>query len=118
MKKNQPWSGWSKLKPKNRGERQTMKKKCGTKCFLGPKLSYPICKKATCKIAKSGIWSAYIRGMQWSKRSTKKGLSKTTHKNIARKARFLIDSKRKTAKIIGKNRKNNSKKNRKNNSKK
>ena len=27
MKKTQPWSGWSKLKPKNRGERQTMKKK-------------------------------------------------------------------------------------------
>ena len=93
MKKTQPWSGWSKLKPKNRGERQTMKKKCGVKCFLGPKLSYPICKKATCKIAKSGLWSAYIRGMQWSKRSTKKGLSKSTHKNIARKARILIDGK-------------------------
>tara|TARA_Y100000817_G_C16797616_1_gene518127 strand:- start:377 stop:676 length:300 start_codon:yes stop_codon:yes gene_type:complete len=95
MKNNQPWSGWSNLKPKNKKQRQTMKKKCGTKCFLGPKLSYPICKKNTCKIAKSGIWSAYIRGMQWSKRSTKKGMSKKTHKNVARKARFLIDGKTK-----------------------
>lgn len=102
MKKKQPWSGWSKLKPRNMKERQTMKKKCGVKCFLGPKVSYPICKKNTCKIAKSGIWSAYIRGMQWSKRSTKKGLSKMTHKNIARKARILIDNKSKTTKNIPK----------------
>ena len=60
MKKTQPWSGWSKLKPKNRGERQTMKKKMRGKMLFRPKLSYPICKKATCKIAKSGLWSAFI----------------------------------------------------------
>ena len=44
-----PWAGWAKLAPKGK-QRKTMKKKCGKKCFLGPKESFPICKKNTCKV--------------------------------------------------------------------
>ena len=57
--KSIPWAGWSKLAPKGK-QRKTMKKKCGKKCFLGPKGSFPICKKNTCKIIDQGLWAAYI----------------------------------------------------------
>lgn len=66
-KRARPWDGWSKLAP-NQKERKEMMYVCGKKCFLGPKLSFPICRKKTCKIDKKGIWSAYIRAAQWDKR--------------------------------------------------
>ena len=67
--KKTPWSKWSKIAP-NINERISMKKKCGTKCFLGPQNSFPICAKNTCKINKKGLWSAYIRAKQWGKKHT------------------------------------------------
>ena len=65
--KKTPWTGWSKLAP-NQSQRKEMLYKCGKKCFLGPRLSFPICNKRTCKINKKGIWAAYIRSAQWDKR--------------------------------------------------
>ncbi len=62
--KSPPWAGWSKLSP-NQSQRKEMLYKCGKKCFLGPRLSFPICNKGTCKINKKGIWAAYIRSAQW-----------------------------------------------------
>ena len=71
--------GWAKQQPGTH-QRTVMMKKCGKKCFLGPKKSYPICTKNTCKINKKGVYSAFIRSMQFHK------------KNISRKANKLLIS--------------------------
>jgi hypothetical protein len=75
--KNVPWRGWKNEKP-NTHQRTVMFKKCGKKCFLGPKKSYPICKKNTCKVSKKGVYAAYVRARQYHK------------KNISQKAKKLI----------------------------
>ena len=69
--------GWKKQKP-GYHQRTVMFKKCGKKCFLGPKKSYPICTKNTCKVNKKGLYSAFIRASQYHKR------------NISRKAKQLL----------------------------
>ena len=75
-----PWSGWSKLAPKGKA-RTTMKRNCGKKCFLGPKKSFPVCAKGTCKVNKKGLWAAYIRAREWgNKPSSYKGRSRPRHK--------------------------------------
>ena len=65
-RKNVPWKGWKNEKPSYK-QRTIMRKKCGKKCFLGPKKSFPICKKNTCKISKKGVYAAYIRARQYKK---------------------------------------------------
>jgi len=69
--------GWKRQKP-GYHQRTVMLKKCGKKCFLGPKKSYPICTKNTCKLNPKGIYSAFIRASQYHK------------KNISRKANNLL----------------------------
>lgn len=69
--------GWKKEKPGYK-QRTQMLAKCGKKCFLGPKKTYPICKKNTCKISKKGVHSAYIRARQYHR------------KNISQKAKKLL----------------------------
>ena len=69
--------GWKKQAP-NYHQRTVMLKRCGRKCFLGSKKSYPICKKNTCKISSKGVYSAYIRARQYK------------HANISRKANKLL----------------------------
>ena len=64
--KGNPWSGWSKEKP-GFHQRTVMFKKCGKKCFLGSKKSFPICKKNTCKVSKKGVYAAYVRARQYHK---------------------------------------------------
>lgn len=93
--KNLPWSGWSDEKPKNY-ERKLMKEKCGSKCFLGPNSSFPICSRNTCKINSKGVYAAYVRAKQWGK-SPKKyiGRSKPTYKQyiyekVARNAKKIL----------------------------
>ena len=76
-KNNNRTRGWCKQKPGYR-ERTIMLKKCGKKCFLGSKKSFPICKKNTCKISRQGIQSAYIRAKQFG------------HSAIAKKAKNLL----------------------------
>ncbi len=46
-------------------ERTLMLKNCGKKCFLGPKKSFPICTRHTCKISPLGVLAAYKRAKQW-----------------------------------------------------
>ena len=58
--------GWKKEKP-GYHQKTIMLKKCGKKCFLGPKKSFPICKKNTCKVSSKGVYSAYIRARQYHK---------------------------------------------------
>jgi hypothetical protein len=62
------WRGWKNEKP-GFHQRTVMLKKCGKKCFLGTKKSFPICKKNTCKVSKKGVYSAYIRARQYHKRA-------------------------------------------------
>ena len=88
-------SGWAKISPKGKA-RTRMLKKCGRKCFLGPKKSFPICAKGTCKISKKGLYAAYVRSRQWGKkRKTYKGRSRPTMKRrtytrISKKAKKML----------------------------
>ena len=70
---------WKDMKP-GFHQRTVMKNKCGKKCFLGPKKSFPICKKNTCKVSSKGVYSAYIRARQYSSKNRK-------YRNISRKSR-------------------------------
>jgi len=74
---NIPWKNWSKEAP-NFHQRTVMLKKCGRKCFLGPKKTFPICKKNTCKISKKGVYAAYIRARQYK------------HAKISKRAKKLL----------------------------
>lgn len=80
--KNVPWKGWSKMKP-SLHQRTVMFNNCGKKCFLGPKKSFPICNKNTCKVNAKGIYAAYVRARQFRNR-------KSTYKNISAKANKLL----------------------------
>ena len=71
-------AGWAKKAPGTH-ERTVMKKKCGSKCFLGPtnESCFPICAKGTCKINTKGIYAAYVRAREYgSKRSRSKKMRK------------------------------------------
>lgn len=106
--KNLPWSGWSSEKPSTH-QRTIMKRNCGKKCFLGPKKSFPICKKNTCKISDKGIYAAYVRAREWRhKPSTYLGMShpkfsQSTYRRIATRAKRMLTSRgqgpRKTLKL-------------------
>ena len=65
-RKSMPDKGWAKLAPFGHA-RTVMLRKCGRKCFLGPKKSFPICAKGTCKRNRKGIEAAYVRARQWGK---------------------------------------------------
>jgi len=69
-RKNTPWRGWKNEKP-GYHQKTVMMKKCGRKCFLGPKKSFPICKKNTCKVSKKGVYAAYVRSRQYRSKGRK-----------------------------------------------
>ena len=77
-----PWKGWKNKSP-NHSQRNTMCKKCGKKCFLGKHNSFPICNKHSCKRNKKGVYSAYIRALQYRKKNK-------SYKRIISKARTLL----------------------------
>jgi hypothetical protein len=84
--------GWAKQAPGTR-ERKIMRKKCGSKCFLGPEISFPICPKGTCKINSKGIYAAYVRARQYgSKRSSKRSSTKRSSKRTKRHTKKLYQS--------------------------
>ncbi len=90
--------GWSKLAPKTKKQRTSMLKKCGRKCFLGPKKSFPICTKGTCKINPKGVLAAYSRARQWGKskstyKTSKPRHSRKTYDKIQRKAKYILKRK-------------------------
>jgi len=67
-RKNVPWKGWSKKAPSYK-QRTAMMKNCGRKCFLGPKKSFPICSKNTCKVNSKGVYAAYVRAREYKRTS-------------------------------------------------
>jgi len=83
---------WMAKKAPYGKERTKMLKKCGEKCFLGPKKSFPICNKGTCKINRNGISAAYMRAKQWgnTRKTTKLIHSRKTYKRVAKKAQKLL----------------------------
>jgi hypothetical protein len=74
--------GWKKEKP-GYHQKTIMLKKCGKKCFLGSKKSFPICKKNTCKISSKGVYAAYIRARQYRSAGKK-------YQTIANKAEKML----------------------------
>jgi len=66
-------AGWAKESPGTH-ERTVMKKKCGSKCFLGPinESCFPICVKGTCKINTKGIYAAYVRAREYGSKKMRK----------------------------------------------
>ena len=78
-------AGWAKQAPGTRARRE-MKKKCGSKCFLGPisESCFPICATGTCKINNKGIYAAYVRAREHGsakyKRSTRKRTKRSSNK--------------------------------------
>lgn len=88
-KHNKSWKNWSQLAP-NKSQRKLMNKKCGKKCFLGPNLTFPICRKYTCKLDKRGVLAAFIRTKYWNK--TKKN---KIYKNVINKAKLLLKKSKK-----------------------
>jgi len=85
-RKNVPWYNWKNERPSFH-QRTVMKSKCGKKCFLGPKKSFPICKKNTCRISKKGVYAAFVRSQQYL---NKTGRSK--YRNVSAKAKRLLSS--------------------------
>ena len=62
--------GWKRQAP-HFLQRTVMLKKCGKKCFLGTRKSFPICKKNTCTVSPKGAYAAYIRARQYSSKGQK-----------------------------------------------
>jgi hypothetical protein len=93
--KHLPWSGWKSEKP-SRHQKTVMKRNCGKKCFLGPGISFPICKKNTCKISNKGIYAAYVRAREWkNKPSSYLGrsgpkYSQSTYRRIASRSKRML----------------------------
>ena len=80
--KNVPWRGWKNMKPGSR-QKTVMLKKCGKKCFLGTKKSFPICKKNTCKVSREGVYAAYVRAQQYRNKGSK-------YTKISKKAKNML----------------------------
>lgn len=63
--------GWSLDFPTRGKERQELYAKCGSRCFLGPNLSFPVCKRCFkgdcrgCRVDPRGVQAAYQRARQW-----------------------------------------------------
>jgi hypothetical protein len=74
--------GWKNEQP-GYHQRTVMLQKCGNKCFLGSKKSFPICKKNTCTISTKGVYSAYIRAQQYRTKGPK-------YRVISRKANRML----------------------------
>jgi len=78
--------GWSKQNP-GYHDRTVMMHECGSKCFLGPNKSFPICTRNTCKRNRKGVYAAFIRAREFMtlrKRDPK-------YKRISMKAKRLLD---------------------------
>ena len=70
--KKSPTRGWRTMSPKSPKARRTLKKSCGTKCFLSPKNNkFPICAKKSkkCIVNCKGLLSTKIRASQYGYKS-------------------------------------------------
>ena len=82
MNKTRKLKLWKNQQP-GYHQKTVMLKKCGKKCFLGSKKSFPICTKNTCSINKRGVLAAYKRSRQFRTKGTK-------YYKISKKAKKLL----------------------------
>ena len=79
---------WAKEQP-GYHDRTVMMKNCGSKCFLGPNKSFPICSRNTCKRNRKGVYSAYIRAEEY-----KTLRNQDKYRRISAKARRMLHKKK------------------------
>ena len=95
--------GWSRDAPKSIGDRSAVLSKCGQRCFLGPKKTFPICARlgsragaGTCKIDRRGVAAAYSRAREWAaitarkKRTVAGARAHRRYTAVARRARAIL----------------------------
>ena len=76
------------------------KKKCSKKCYLGPKKTFFICTRKTCKISNKKLLSTYKKVLKSSTRKTKtKTKTKKSnllkiYKRVTKKARGMLKHRR------------------------
>jgi len=63
-----PTKGW--IAP-GAHERTLMMSRCGKKCFLGTRKSFPICSRYSCKVNRRGLYSAYVRAREYRRNGSK-----------------------------------------------
>ena len=83
---------WRKNNPIAR-QRTLMLKRCGKKCFLGSKKSFPICNAGTCTPSKGGLMAAYVRAREMTRRARDRTIEKhraSYYYTIAKKAKTLL----------------------------
>ena len=80
---------WRTQKP-GYHQKTVMLKKCGKKCFLGTKKSFPVCKKNTCAVSKLGVMAAYKRAREYVSISRTKGRSSKRYSRIANRAKRML----------------------------
>ena len=78
------FKSWRKNNP-TAHQRTLQLKKCGKKCFLGTRKSFPICKKNTCTVSKKGVYAAYVRAREYSSKTGKR-----KYKNVATRAKKML----------------------------
>ena len=86
------YKSWRRNQP-TRHQRTLQMKRCGKKCFLGSKKSFPICNAGTCKPSKGGLMSAYIRAREMTRRARDRTIQKhgaPYYYSVAKKAKNLL----------------------------
>ena len=87
--------GWSRVAPKTVGERSALMSKCGRRCFLGTRKTFPICAAGSCEIERRGVQAAYSRAREWASiTARKKGKDASrAHRRytaVARRAKAIL----------------------------
>ena len=95
---------WSRIAPKTIGDRSAVLSKCGPRCFLGSRKTFPICARLgagadACKIDSRGVAAAYSRAREWAaitarkKRSASGARAFRKYTAVARRARAILHPK-------------------------
>jgi len=96
--------GWSRVAPKTVGERSALLSKCGRRCFLGSRKTFPICARLgsgsgsgsgsrDCKIDRRGVAAAYSRAREWAAITARNKKRASVHRKytaVARRARTIL----------------------------
>lgn len=96
--------GWSRVAPKTVGERSALLSKCGRRCFLGSRKTFPICPRLgsgsgsgsgsrDCKVDRRGVAAAYSRAREWAAITARKKKRTSAHRKytaVARRARTIL----------------------------
>lgn len=82
---------WTRKNPGTH-KRTLMMKKCGKRCFLGTRKSFPIC-NPDCSVNPGGVQAAYIRAREMKRLALQKSISKHNpeyYQRVASRARKML----------------------------